>query len=914
MSNKRKSKSLMAAPATKRGKFEDNDLGKVKDMAAPAERTWGSRAPKRAFAEIFEREPSTASNDSVPELKRVIEAQNAKRVPEGDVKKFVPADMYVVKRNGERVLYNADDIRKKIKDAAKGLDGVDVPHLTELVVDGIVDGMTTQQIDYLTIKVSSNKFQEHLDYNKFACRIKLSDLYKTTPAKFSESVAVLTEKGFVDDEYQKRVDFFGADVLDAMIDEGLDSNLDILGLLKLTGSYLMSYYKLHPSGKVSERIVVERPSYMYLRIALGLANDTIENVKYVYGLFSEQWGTMATPTLTGTYRKYRPGLTSCFLVEVLDDSVAGIMETATRLAHIAAHAGGVAVYLSCLRPLGSPTRTGAEASGPVGFSMIFDSVMFHMMQGPNTRRANAAMYIDAWHANSESLVSKRSHEIPVEDNYRASFPALLTPNLLLKMSEEDEEKVFINKEGEREVKEGQKLQMWPMFSPQTCPELMSLYGQAFDKRYAELVAEGKTWSEIPALDYVDSIAKNIATNGSPYVLLIDQINEKTNHQNLGKVKMSNLCTEILEYTEPNEPALCNLSTVVAAKFVKGFPATAARKREFDYKHFWDVCYQFAKFTDSLIDKTSYPFEECKTNNKKRRPIGCGLQGVADAVFMMGMAWDSLEGKDFIKSICETQYHACITASVDLSILNGPYEGFHGSPMSKGKLQYDMWNDELEKNPWMLREPYVPTGRWDMEELRQKVMKHGIRNSLSVAHPPTVSTSEIVGGSEGTDPFMTNSGVKAAQHGEFYVLNKPLFYELEHRKMWSPKLGRAIAATGSIQKLTMLPAALRKRAKTAFEVSKDMIAMVRAEAIGPNTCQTVSSNNFNEKPSTKDVKEYLYMARRMGLKVANYYGKNKAKVNGISNIAQTIKEFQGTSQEDIDGTCSVYDVGCTSCSG
>lgn len=874
---------------------EDVTHAKVEKTTKASKASVKNEAPKfRVNGGLIEYRETT-SNDAVPELQKLIAAQKKQRTKGKKTSKAPPQEIFVFKRDGRREPYNPSAIERKIRGAADGLPGVKTAEIAALVCDGIVDGTTTHNIDELTIKIASSKFHEHLDYSKFACRIALSDHYKTyTTAKtFSESVKILCEKGVAHEDYYELIfNKLGAENVDAIIDESRDQYFDILGLLKFMNSYLMAYHKLGPAMNIMERIVVERPQHLYGRAAARLCDGTLEDFKRIYDLLSFGLGTMATPTLANSFKKTRFNLTSCFLVEVEEDSVEGIMNTAKHIANIASHAGGVAVYLSKLRPRGAASSSGAEATGPAGFSMIMDTTMFNMMQGPKIRRANAAYYIDLWHPDCLEIIAKRNHETtPPEDRYRSGFPAVIACDLFMKRVE--------------------KNQPWSFFSPQAAPELLELHGEAFEKKYLELEAAGRYWSQKPAAEIYEAIAENIGIAGTPYVIAQDAINEKTNQQNLGKIKFSNLCTEIVEVTTGQEPALCNLSTVVISKFVEGFPATAARKRKFDFEKLWKTSYDFAVLTDRLIDNTGYPYDECGISNSKHRPIGCGVQGLADAVFMMGMVYDSDEARKFIKDVCETHYHACISASADLAEKYGAYEGFEGSPMSQGKFQFDQWNDELKRKKWILRRKYVPTR--DFDPLRKRVRKVGLRNSLSTSHPPTISTSEILGNSEGTDPFITNSGKKNAQHGDFTCVNIPLVKELMHLGLWTPQLGKAISATGSIQKLTAIPLGLRKKALTAYEINKTAIALTRTECIGPVTCQAISSNSFYETPTVETIKADIMTHWKLGAKTLIYYGKNKSAANGANkDITNSMRDFITRPGMEND-MCSIYDMECTACS-
>ncbi|MFZ1733857.1 MAG: ribonucleoside-diphosphate reductase subunit alpha, partial [Flavobacteriales bacterium] len=711
--------------------------------------------------------------------------------------------MYVIKRDGRREAVKFDKITARVKKLCYELDPlVDATQVTLKVIDGIFDGVTTTELDNLTAEVAATMTVKHPDYAQLASRIAVSNLHKSTKKSFSECMKDLYEytdpktgapASLIAEDVHKIITD-NAEVLDSAIIYDRDFNYDFFGFKTLERSYLL---RLH--GKV-----VERPQHMLMRVSVGIHKNDIEAAIRTYNDLSEGWYTHATPTLfnAGTPK---PQMSSCFLLQLKDDSINGIYDTLKQCAQISQSAGGIGLSIHNLRAKGSYIKgTNGTSNGIVPMLRVFNDTARYVDQGGGKRKGSFAMYLEPWHADVFDFLELKKNHGKEEMRARDLFYAMWIPDLFMKRVEQG----------------GQ----WTLMCPNECPGLADTHGAKFEALYEKYELEGKGRSTIKAQDLWFKILESQIETGTPYILFKDAANGKSNQQNLGTIKSSNLCTEIIEYTSPDEVAVCNLGSLALPKYVE--------KGRFDHDKLFEVTYQLARNLNRVIDQNYYPIPEARRSNMRHRPIGIGVQGLADAFILMRYPFDSVEAKVLNREIFETIYYAALTASKDLAKEEGPYETYEGSPMSQGVMQFDMWGVK-------------PSDRWEWDVLREEVKKHGVRNSLLLAPMPTASTAQILGNNECFEPYTSNIYTRRVLSGEFVVVNKYLLRDLVKLGLWGDDLKNKIISTnGSVANIPEIPQNLKDLYKTAWEISQKVIIDMAADR-GAYICQSQSLNIFME---------------------------------------------------------------------
>jgi ribonucleoside-diphosphate reductase alpha subunit len=746
--------------------------------------------------------------------------------------------MYVIKRDGRREAVKFDKITARVKKLCYGLDPmVDATMVTMKVIDGIYDGVTTTELDNLTAEVSATMTVKHPDYAQLASRIAVSNLHKNTKKSFSETMKDL--HAYIDPKTGARASLIADDVhaiiqthaetLDSAIIYDRDFNYDYFGFKTLERSYLL---RMH--GKV-----VERPQHMLMRVAVGIHKDDIDSVIATYNSLSEGWYTHATPTLfnAGTPK---PQMSSCFLLQLKEDSISGIYDTLKQCAQISQSAGGIGLSVHDLRAKGSYIKgTNGTSNGIVPMLRVFNDTARYVDQGGGKRKGSFAIYLEPWHADVFDFLDLKKNHGKEELRARDLFYALWIPDLFMKRVEQNGD--------------------WTLMCPNECPGLADTWGQAFEELYEQYEREGKGRRTVKAQELWFKILESQIETGTPYMLYKDAANRKSNQQNLGTIRSSNLCTEIIEYTAPDEVAVCNLGSIALPKFVN--------KGKFDHQRLFEVTYELTRNLDRVIDRNYYPVPEARRSNMRHRPIGIGVQGLADTFILMRHPFDSVEAKVLNREIFETIYYAALTASKDLAKAEGPYETYAGSPISKGIMQFDMWN-------------VTPSDRWEWDVLRDEIKQHGVRNSLLVAPMPTASTAQILGNNECFEPYTSNIYTRRVLSGEFVVVNKYLLRDLVKLGLWGDEMkNKIIAANGSVQHIPEIPQNLKDLYKTAWEISQKVIIDMAADR-GAFICQSQSLNVFMENPNFAKLTSMHFHAWKSGLKTGMYYLRTKAATDAI----------------------------------
>lgn len=746
--------------------------------------------------------------------------------------------MYVIKRDGRREAVKFDKITARVKKLCYGLDPmVDATVVTMKVIDGIYDGVTTTELDNLTAEVAATMTVKHPDYAQLASRIAVSNLHKNTKKSFSETMKDLYE--YVDPKTGEKASLIAedvyqiirrnADVLDSAIIYDRDFSYDFFGFKTLERSYLL---RMH--GKV-----VERPQQMLMRVAVGIHKEDLDSAIRTYNDLSEGWYTHATPTLfnAGTPK---PQMSSCFLLQLKDDSISGIYDTLKQCAQISQSAGGIGLSVHNLRAKGSYIKgTNGTSNGIVPMLRVFNDTARYVDQGGGKRKGSFAIYLEPWHADIFDFLELKKNHGKEEMRARDLFYAMWIPDLFMKRVEQGGD--------------------WTLMCPNECPGLADTHSEEFEALYEKYEQEGKGRQTIKAQDLWFKILESQIETGTPYMLFKDAANKKSNQQNLGTIKSSNLCTEIIEYTSPDEVAVCNLGSIALPKFVE--------KGKFDHDKLFEVTYQLTKNLNRVIDQNYYPIPEARRSNMRHRPIGIGVQGLADAFILMRYPFDSVEAKVLNREIHETIYYAALTASKDLAKEEGPYETYQGSPMSKGILQPDMWGVK-------------PSDRWEWDVLRAEIKQHGVRNSLLLAPMPTASTAQILGNNECFEPYTSNIYTRRVLSGEFVVVNKYLLRDLVKLGLWDETLkNKIIAANGSVANIPEIPQNLKDLYKTAWEISQKVIIDMAADR-GAYICQSQSLNIFMENANFGKLTSMHFYAWKSGLKTGMYYLRTKAATDAI----------------------------------
>ncbi len=778
--------------------------------------------------------------------------------------------MLVVKRDGRRESVKFDKITARIEKLSYGLDPnfVEPIDVAKKVIEGLYEGVSTQDLDNLAAEIAATMTVKHPDYAKLAARIAISNLHKTSSKSFSNTMKRLYT--YVDPKTGENAplvskETYGivkknAAVLDSTIIYDRDFNYDYFGYKTLERSYLMKL-----DGKI-----VERPQHMLMRVAVGIHGEEMDKVVETYHLLSEKWFTHATPTLfnAGTPK---PQLSSCFLLTMKDDSIDGIYDTLKQCAKISQSAGGIGLSIHNVRAKGSYIKgTGGVSNGIVPMLRNFDMTARYVDQGGGKRKGSFAMYLEPWHADIFDFLDLKKNHGKEEMRARDLFYAMWIPDLFMKRVEANEE--------------------WTLLCPNECPGLADAYGDDFEKLYEKYEKEGKGRETIKAQDLWFEILEAQIETGTPYMLFKDAANKKSNQKNLGTIKSSNLCTEIIEYTAPDEVAVCNLASIALPMYVK------EDTKEYDFQKLYDVTYVATKNLNKVIDVNYYPVPEAKNSNMRHRPIGLGVQGLADAFLMMGFPFESEEARKLNKDIFETIYFAAMTASKDLAKVEGSYETFKGSPVSKGIFQYDMWGVTPD------------SGLWDWDSLKKEVKKHGVRNSLLVAPMPTASTSQILGNNECFEPYTSNIYTRRTLSGEFVIVNKHLMKDLIELGLWSADMkNKLIAAKGSVQGINEIPDNIKELYKTVWEISQKAIIDMSADR-GAYICQSQSLNIHIQDPNFGKMTSMHFYAWKKGLKTGMYYLRSRAAADAIqftvdksAASAPTAKELE---QKASDMACSL----------
>ena len=747
--------------------------------------------------------------------------------------------MYVVKRDGRKEAVKFDKITARIIKMCYGLDPLVSPEAVAMkVIEGIYDGVTTSELDNLAAETAAAKTIDHPDYALLASRIAVSNLHKETKKSFSEVMEDLYN--YVDPKTNQPASLLAEDVYNVIMEnrEVLDSSIiydrdfkyDYFGFKTLSRSYL-----LRLNGEIAER-----PQQMLMRVSVGIHKGDINEAIKTYNLMSEGWFTHATPTLfnAGTPK---PQMSSCFLLTVKEDSIDGIYDTLKSCAKISQSAGGIGLAIHDIRATGSYIKgTNGASNGIVPMLRVFNDTARYVDQGGGKRKGSFAVYIEPWHADIFDFLDLKKNHGKEEQRARDLFYALWIPDLFMKRVESNGD--------------------WTLMCPNECPGLSDTHSAEFEALYMKYEAEGKGRKTIKAQDLWFKILESQIETGTPYMLYKDAANAKSNQQNLGTIKSSNLCTEIIEYTAPDEVAVCNLASLALPKFV-------TEDGQFDHNKLFEVTYQATVNLNRIIDGNYYPVEEAKNSNMRHRPIGLGVQGLADAFIMMRFPFESPEAKQLNAEIFETIYYAAMTASKDLAKKEGAYETFPGSPLSKGVFQFDMWN-------------VTPSNRWEWDVLRKEVMEFGARNSLLLAPMPTASTAQILGNNECFEPYTSNIYTRRVLSGEFIIVNKHLLKDLVKEGLWNKDMrSKLMASNGSVQNIVEIPAHLKALYKTAWEISQKAIVDLAADR-GAYICQSQSLNIFMENANFGKLTSMHFYGWKQGLKTGMYYLRTKAATDAI----------------------------------
>ncbi|MDB2442635.1 ribonucleoside-diphosphate reductase subunit alpha [Flavobacteriales bacterium] len=760
--------------------------------------------------------------------------------------------MFVLKRDGRKEAVKFDKITARIQKLCYGLDAlVDPTTVAMKVIEGIYEGVTTFELDNLAAEVAASLTVKHPDYAQLAARIAVSNLHKKTKKSFSETMSDLYEYTnpvtnqkapmLADDVYQIIQD--NKEVLDSTIIYDRDFSYDYFGFKTLERSYL-----LRTDGQIAER-----PQHMLMRVSIGIHKDDIPAAIETYEMMSKKYFTHATPTLfnAGTPK---PQMSSCFLLTMKDDSIDGIYDTLKQCSKISQSAGGIGLSIHNVRAKGSYIRgTNGTSNGIVPMLRVFNDTARYVDQGGGKRKGSFAIYLEPWHADVFDFLDLRKNHGKEEMRARDLFYAMWTPDLFM-------ERVEANGE-------------WTLMCPNECPGLADVYGAKFKTLYEKYEKEGKGRKTIKARELWEKIVESQIETGTPYMLYKDACNEKSNQKNLGTIKSSNLCTEIVEYTAPDEVAVCNLASLALPMFVED--------GKFDHEKLYNVTYKVTKNLNVVIDRNYYPVQEARNSNMRHRPIGLGVQGLADAFILLRLPFTSPEAKQLNKDIFETIYFASLKASKDLAKVDGAYETFKGSPISKGEFQFDLWGVKTKDL----------SGRWDWDELRTEIIESGVRNSLMLAPMPTASTSQILGNNECFEPYTSNIYTRRVLSGEFIIVNKHLLKDLVKLGLWNDELKNEILRTnGSIQNIENIPQNIKDLYKTVWELSmKDIIDM--AGERGQFIDQSQSLNLFVENANLGKLTSMHFYAWKQGLKTGMYYLRTKSAVDAIKFTVQKQSKAQ-----------------------
>ncbi len=789
--------------------------------------------------------------------------------------------MYVIKRNGKKEPVKFDKVTARLQKLSYSLNNlVSIIDVAKKTIEGIYDGVPTTELDNLAAETAASLTIRHPDYAILASRISVSNLHKNTVKSFSATMRLLYN--YTDQITKDRMPLIAddimqiieanADLIDSTILYDRDYSFDYFGFKTLEKSYLLKI-----NGKIAER-----PQHMYMRVAIGIHKEDIESAIHTYHLMSERWMTHATPTLfnAGTPK---PQMSSCFLLTMKSDSIEGIYDTLKQTAKISQSAGGIGLAIHHIRATGTYIGgTNGTSNGIVPMLKVFNDTARYVDQGGGKRKGAFAIYLEPWHADVYEFLDLKKNHGKEEMRARDLFYALWICDLFMKRVEANEH--------------------WSLFCPHEAPGLNNCWGADFETLYTQYEAAGKAKKIVKAQDLWFAILQSQIETGTPYLLYKDAANSKSNQQNLGTIQCSNLCTEIMEYTSPNEVAVCNLASLSLPKFVMN--------GQFDHQKLYEVTYAATKNLNKIIDHNYYPIEEAKHSNFQHRPIGIGVQGLADVFILLRLPFENELAKILNKEIFETIYFAAMTASKDLAITHGSYTSFKGSPVSKGIFQFDMWG-------------VIPSDRWDWNLLKQEVQQYGIRNSLLVAPMPTASTSQIFGNNECFEPYTSNIYTRRVLSGEFIIVNKYLLKDLVDLGLWNNKIKNSIiAANGSIQNIEEIPAELKELYKTVWEIKQRNIIDMAADR-GAFICQSQSLNLFLDNPTISKLSSMHFYGWKKGLKTGMYYLRTQAATQAVQfTVEKTLEPVILSDQNpvinkitdapiDSNTVCNMED-GCLSC--
>lgn len=736
--------------------------------------------------------------------------------------------MRVVKRSGRIEDMKFDNITNRIRNLTYGLsENCDSSKVAQQVASSLYDGITAQEIDTLSAEVCIGMITIDPDYEILATRITASNIQKVCPNNFHIAMKKLSKAGIVTDEVARVAGRVRDD-----INTKRDYDFGYFGLKTLEKSYLQRL----------DGVLMETPQYMFMRVAIGIHGHDIDSVLETYEKMSKGLFIHATPTLfnAGTPR---PQMSSCFLIANKEDSINGIYGTLTECAQISKWAGGIGLHIHDVRANKSRIRgTNGQSDGIIPMLRVFNATARYVNQA-GRRKGSIAVYLEPWHADIMDFLELRLNQGDEEARCRDLFSALWIPDLFMKR-----------------VEEGGK---WSLFCPDKAPGLSDAVGEEFEALYTKYEDEGKASSTVPAAEVWKAILKSQTETGTPYMLYKDACNKKSNQKNLGVIKSSNLCTEILEYTDKDETSVCNLASIALPKYVD------EETRTFDYQKLHEVTKIVTKNLNRVIDRNFYPVDTARKSNMRHRPIGLGVQGLADVFILHRVAFDSDEAKEINSRIFETMYHAALEASCELAQVDGPYETFEGCPASQGVLQFDMWGDDTKLS-----------GMYDWGSLKEHIKENGLRNSLLMAPMPTASTAQILGNNECFEPYTTNIYLRRTLAGEFVVVNRHLVEDLKKIGIWSKDMkDLMVKAGGSIQNIVDIPDEIKKLYRTVWEIKmKDIIDM--AADRGRFIDQSQSMNLFMESPTLSKLSSMHMYAWKKGLKTGMYYLRSKAKARPI----------------------------------
>ncbi|QHT67600.1 ribonucleoside-diphosphate reductase subunit alpha [Rhodocytophaga rosea] len=795
--------------------------------------------------------------------------------------------MFVIKRDGRRESVKFDKITARIERLCYGLDAnyVQPLEIAKKVIAGLYDGVSTAELDNLAAETAASMTTTHPDYAILAARIAVSNLHKTTSKSFSNTMKRLYT--YVDPKTGENASMISKEVYEvvrkhaALFDSSIiydrDFGYDYFGFKTLEKSYL-----LRVDGRVAER-----PQHLLMRVAVGIHMEDVEAAVETYNLLSEKWFTHATPTLfnAGTPK---PQLSSCFLLTMQNDSIDGIYDTLKQCAKISQSAGGIGLSIHNVRATGSYIKgTNGTSNGIIPMLKVFNDTARYVDQGGGKRKGAFAVYLEPWHADIFEFLQLKKNHGKEEMRARDLFYALWIPDLFMKRVEDNG--------------------TWSLMCPNECPGLSDCYGDEFEKLYEKYEREGRARKTVQAQELWFEILESQTETGTPYMLFKDHANRKSNQKNLGTIKSSNLCTEIMEYTSLDEVAVCNLASIALPKFINN--------GKFDHQKLFEVTRVVTKNLNKIIDINYYPVPEARNSNMRHRPIGLGVQGLADTFIMLRMPFESDEAQGLNRDIFETIYFGAMTASMELAKKNGPYESFKGSPISKGIFQFDMWGVEPKSN------------RWDWNALRKQVKEHGVRNSLLLAPMPTASTSQILGNNECFEPYTSNIYTRRVLSGEFTVVNKHLLKDLVRLNLWNEGMkNKVIKSNGSIQNINEIPQHIKDLYKTVWEIKQKTIIDMAADR-GAFICQSQSLNIHIQDPNFGKLTSMHFYAWKKGLKTGMYYLRTKAaadavKFTVVEKQAEVALQPVLVSQEDTlrlkeqnasDMTCSLDNPeGCEAC--